>query len=609
MKTITTIVAVINENLKQVRNCLTAIDTERFEVMVVCPTKYHTSVKEALEKMTGISIKACEQTSIRGLWRQGEKSAITPWIMFIQSSDILTIQLQNNIEQRCRTFTPCQNYRYNLQRISTFLKRRTKYCHFWTGEPTPYIRFNHSTHAEESDNFKGQELEETWPTQMGSLLHYGPETLSKAITSTNLFIEEWAENIYHKSPNLDKKTILKKAAKESLRNFFRGLLFKKWLRDGYEGFIFASLDLFITCFGYLRYHEKYIRSGRQLSNQLNSIQNILLVQVNGIGDVVDSTPTLRNVKNRLPKAKVDVLVTKSAKGVMENNPYINRIFTLSRLPQRAEIKQTAKNLKSFEYDLILNLISRNSTEKLVGLLSGKWKINLNFFNQERFTDVMLGFKNDGSSLIQCEFEFLKKIGFEPKKYYPQIFLKSEEIEDARHFLNSAGFSAKEKLVVFHPFASDPLREWGMKQFIDLAKRLDEVYKCNILFVGSKNELDTIRATVSSQIPRGVLYDGSVRKTMGIINESNLLIGGDSAFSHISFALNTPTIVNLGPLWKPFIGVHWDDELVDNRKNFFILRKELSCRDLLNSGCGSCSEKICFEFSVDAVLAKALEILN
>jgi ADP-heptose:LPS heptosyltransferase len=257
----------------------------------------------------------------------------------------------------------------------------------------------------------------------------------------------------------------------------------------------------------------------------------------------------------------------------------------------------------------MNITSRNSTEKLVGLLNGKWKININYFNRERFTDVMLGFKSNDSSFIHSQFEFLKKIGFEPKKYEREIFLKSEEIEDARHFLNSKGFNAKEKLVVFHPFASDPLREWGIERFIDLAKRLNEIYKCNILIVGAKNEINKIETRVASQVPRCVLYSDSVRKTLSIISESNLLIGGDSVFSHISSALDIPTLVIQGPHWKPYLGVHWDKDLLDAKKNTFIFCKELSCRDLLNTWCGSCSDQICFEFSVDEVLTKALKMID
>ena len=274
-----------------------------------------------------------------------------------------------------------------------------------------------------------------------------------------------------------------------------------------------------------------------------------------------------------------------------------------------EIKEIAKILKPFRYDLIINLRSRNSTEKLVGLLSGRWKININLFCRERFTDVMVGFKTNNLSIIHSEFEFLKTIGFKPKKYGPEIFLKNEEIENARHFLNANDFDVSKKLVIFHPFSSDPLREWGIDKYIDLAKHLDKVCKCNILFVGAKNEIDRERSRISSQIPRCALHDDSVGKTAAIINESSLLIGGESLFAHVSASLKIPTIVIQGPHLKPYLGVHFDDDVQINQKHFFMFSKELPCRDLLNTGCGSCSDQICFDFSVDEILQQALKMLN
>ena len=608
MKIATIVIAIINEDLDQLRNCITSIDRNRFEVIIVYPTKYHADINAVFAEMVDSKIKTTAQTSIRDLWQQGEKPATTPWIVFIQSSDILTVQLQKDIDQGCRNFTPYNNYKYNLQRISIFLKRRLKYCHFWTGEPISHIKFKHSARSE--DNNKNQPLEEAWPTPMGNLVHYGPETLSNAITTAVFFIEEWAESVFQKSPNLDKKTIFIKAIKESLTNLSKGLFLKKWIRDGYEGCVFALFDFLITCFGYLRYYEEYIRSGRQLRSQIDSIQNLLLIQVNGIGDTFNSTPTLRNIKERLPNANIDVLVNSSATGMLKNNPYINNFYTSSRLPNKAGIKRIAKNLKSFSYDLIINLTSRNSTEKLTGLLNSKWKVNINYFHRERFTDVMVGFKSDGASFIRSEFDFLKKIGFKPKKYYPEIFLKSEDIDEALHFIHNKGLDTKEKLVVLHPFSSDPIREWKIECFIDLAKRLEENHKCNILIVGQKNEIEKIKTRTISSIPRCIFYDGPVRNTVSIISQSNLLIGGDSAFSHISSAINIPTLVIQGPIWKPYLGVHWDTDFLGDKENTFLFCKEdLSCRDILNSACGSCSDQICFDFSVDEVLEQTLKMLN
>ena len=143
MKAVTIIIAIINDDLEQVRNCLTSIDRNRFEVIIVCPTNYHVSINEIFNEFVSFKIKTIDQTSIRDLWQQGENSSSTPWMVFIQSSDIFTVQLQKNIDQGCRNFIPRDNYKYNLQRIFIFLKRRLKYCSFWTVEPISHIKFQH----------------------------------------------------------------------------------------------------------------------------------------------------------------------------------------------------------------------------------------------------------------------------------------------------------------------------------------------------------------------------------------------------------------------------------------------------------------------------------
>lgn len=607
MKIVTIIVAIINNDFGQVRKCLSSIDISQFEVIIVCPNNYHTSIRKISDDFLSFKVKTVNHTSIRSLWEEGENSSTSPWMVFIQSSDILTAQLQKNITQGCRKFTLRRDYKYDLQRISIFLKRRLKYCHFWTGEPIPHIKFKYLSPSEENNTDPMAKI--NWASPMGDLIHFGPETISEAISTVDFFIEECSENIFHKFQNLDKKTVFMRATKESLIGLFRGLFSKSWVRDGYEGFIFYFFDIFIICFGYLRYHEKYIRSGFQLSSQIQSIQNILLIHMNGIGDVFNTTPTIKNIKTYLPKANLDILIPSTAKGILDNNPNVSRVFTLTPHPPKNEIKKIAKSLKSFKYDLIINISSRSSTENLVKALNSRWKINRNYYHRERFTDVMFGFKEDDSSLIQSELVLLKTIGFEPKKTMPEIFFKSEEIKDAHRFLNINGFDLKEKLIVLHPFSSDPLREWGIDKFIDLTKRLEEIHKCRILLVGSKNEIDNIQSRVTSRIPTCVLYDGTVRKTLSIINESSLLIGVDSIFTHTSVALNIPTIVIQGPIWKPYLAASWDKDLHLHRDNFFVFYKELSCRDLLNTGCGSCSDQVCFDFSVDSVFQQVLKMIN
>ena len=60
MKAVTIIVAIINDDLEQVRNCLTSIDRNRFEVIIVCPTNYHASINEIFNEFVSFKIKTTE---------------------------------------------------------------------------------------------------------------------------------------------------------------------------------------------------------------------------------------------------------------------------------------------------------------------------------------------------------------------------------------------------------------------------------------------------------------------------------------------------------------------------------------------------------------------
>jgi len=44
MKAVTIVVAIINDDLEQVKRCLSSIDRNRFEVIIVCPKNYRTII-------------------------------------------------------------------------------------------------------------------------------------------------------------------------------------------------------------------------------------------------------------------------------------------------------------------------------------------------------------------------------------------------------------------------------------------------------------------------------------------------------------------------------------------------------------------------------------
>ena len=63
MKIVTIIVAIINNDFGQVRKCLSSIDISQFEVIIVCPNNYHTSISKILNEFVDFKVKTAQGKS------------------------------------------------------------------------------------------------------------------------------------------------------------------------------------------------------------------------------------------------------------------------------------------------------------------------------------------------------------------------------------------------------------------------------------------------------------------------------------------------------------------------------------------------------------------
>ena len=53
---------------------------------------------------------------------------------------------------------------------------------------------------------------------------------------------------------------------------------------------------------------------------------ILIIKTAFLGDVILITPMLRELKNAMPDAEIDVLVRKGNETLLNNNPHVSQLF-------------------------------------------------------------------------------------------------------------------------------------------------------------------------------------------------------------------------------------------------------------------------------------------
>lgn len=103
-------------------------------------------------------------------------------------------------------------------------------------------------------------------------------------------------------------------------------------------------------------------------------ETIIVVSYGGFGDILLTTPLIASLRQRFPRAAIDVYVQKNRGGILEGNPHVTRVFTER---WRHGIHSYLDFLRQFAgcYDLAVS--TRNSDRQIsFARLAGRTAISL-----------------------------------------------------------------------------------------------------------------------------------------------------------------------------------------------------------------------------------------
>src|SRR6187431_504279 len=93
---------------------------------------------------------------------------------------------------------------------------------------------------------------------------------------------------------------------------------------------------------------------------------ILILRFSSIGDIVLTTPVIRCLKKQLPGVEIHYATKNVFKGILENNPYVNKVHTLS-----VSTSDLIKELKAEKFDIVIDLHKNLRTTKIKWALGAK----------------------------------------------------------------------------------------------------------------------------------------------------------------------------------------------------------------------------------------------
>lgn len=344
---------------------------------------------------------------------------------------------------------------------------------------------------------------------------------------------------------------------------------------------------------------------------------ILIMKFRNIGDVLLTTPLIKNLKLNYPNAIIDFALNKGTEEMLTLNPNINKIHIYNRekikkLPLIKKILQEIKfvnKIRKNKYDIVINttegdrgaIISWFSkATKKFGYPNIKNKFLKNIYTQELPSQEL-------RHIIETNLDVLRVLNLPVKEKKVEIFWDKKDEEKINSIVKTKEF------LHIHPVSRwlfKCINDITMAKIIDFCK--DEL-KIEVFLTAApqKQELEKINSILKLCKSKPLNLSGklTLKQTAALNKQAKFFIGVDTAIMHISAANNTPVLAFFGPSgadhWGP-----WDNNMIKSgyisRRGFRgmgrhrVIQKNWDCVPCGEDGCNGtkisdCLTNLNFEF--------------
>lgn len=105
---------------------------------------------------------------------------------------------------------------------------------------------------------------------------------------------------------------------------------------------------------------------------------------------------------------------------------------------------------------------------------------------------------------------------------------------------------KNNYVLIAPFTSDPLRDWPIENYIEVAERIEIEFGMKAIFCAMRKETKHLEKRTSARLSNfEVHYDLTPSQLTLLARNASCVVANDSAIAHLGVALGQPTVVALG----------------------------------------------------------------
>jgi heptosyltransferase II len=309
---------------------------------------------------------------------------------------------------------------------------------------------------------------------------------------------------------------------------------------------------------------------RRAGTDLSGLKRIAIIKTVAIGDVLQSLPTVKAIRDLLPDARIEYITTPRVREVVEGIPFVDEIVYYDVFGKHSGIGglwRFARELRARRYDAWIELEHYYRFTTALGWYTGApvrvgfaipgqvrrflFTIGAPYPTDAHELDAFLSIARTLGAVIEHPAPVPVPVSAEDER------ITREWVEASRAKLPPAQREAG--LAVLHTTTSPVSigRRWQAERWVEVADRIAQRYGLTAVWTGAPEELPDLSALAARTAQPSLVSAGALtlRQFSVLAGMAELVVSVDTGPLHVAAATGTPTVAMFGPSdvrkWHPY----------------------------------------------------------
>ena len=311
---------------------------------------------------------------------------------------------------------------------------------------------------------------------------------------------------------------------------------------------------------------------------IGAADRVLVIRLDDIGDMILSTPFLRELRRAIPQARTSLVVKPSVAELAAGCPFVNEVLVYDPGPpgyaptferMRRTLQFAARHLWLRRFDLAISPrwdADLYHAAYLAYWSGAAWRVGYSECVVHHKQTMNSGFDGLYSHVLTDRslkhevargLDIIRFIGGIPENDCLALWETEQHGQPLTTILKDLGCSHGTCLITFGIGAASAARQWPREQYIELGCWLRKEYDARIVIVGGPSDIESGQVVARSLGKHAINAAGMTtwHQLGTLLKSCSLYIGNDSGPMHVAAAAGVPVIEischpsNGNPYWS------------------------------------------------------------